>query len=769
MVKNKKEELIEKDKKNTRGKIIFIIIALLSIILIIYASLFGIKLRFNLSDELEIKLTPLEQNFNVKNNENVRLNFKIQNDNFAECKSVCEFKLIDLSSNTVLSVENQILNHNEEVDKNYSILTPENGQGEKIYSFKTECKNMQSLICFTDEKARMKSSIIFVDYELQDKEKNIISKINPEIDAFLSKVKNEIMLQEQSRSLLDRIPDSVIEKKNIVKDFMSHEELIDSELAKVEKIKRLWKEEKYLSLNSTFSEQYIENAEKRIENINLSISEAKKIINLRNNNIQKIKNFNLTILNNSYSFYLSELNIENLKNLENIELLSESINYDYLVLKNDVSFSEQNLTKKLDDDMRMLNILNIRFQNITHGGKIIMQNSISILSINNISMADLSLNTSICSNLHVLGDKIKKEKELMKNNSNNTLAYLEFNNTFNEINNYRSVNCRSDNLKQFNNPVKSNQTKILLITNFSELKIIDDQMHEIDVELSTSLQPNNDICCVFQECKICNNSKNIPTIFIHGHSINNQNNPEFSMNLFTKVQEKLEQDNAMIDAGQLDLKMNPENLTAGSWGKIGKPISVRSSYYYITYYDLGGYTVSAQKYDRIENYAIRLKEIIDLVKSRTGSDKVNVVAHSMGGLVAREYINLFGGNDINKVVTVNTPNHGISGRVAKLCSVIGSEKECEDMKENSVFLNRLNTKNLPQSIKLYAIRSVGCTMQEGEGDGIVTAKSAYLENAENFLIKGNCTDDLQTDLHSKVLDPEKYPEAYEIIKEILTD
>jgi len=308
----------------------------------------------------------------------------------------------------------------------------------------------------------------------------------------------------------------------------------------------------------------------------------------------------------------------------------------------------------------------------------------------------------------------------------------------------------------------------LIKTNFSGLKIIDDQVPEVNLNFSTSLDFNPEICCTFQECRICDaNIKNIPTIFIHGHSVNNKNNPEFSMNLFTKIQEKLEQDNELIDAGQLDLKINPENLTAGSWGMIGRSISVRSSYYYITYYDLGGYTVSAQKYERIENYAIRLHEIVDLVKLRTGSEKVNIVAHSMGGLVAREYINLFGGDDINKLITVNTPNHGISGRVAKLCSVIGSEKECEDMKENSVFLYRLNAKKVPSTIRLYAIRSAGCFMEEGEGDGIVTARSAYLENAENFLINGSCTDDLQTDLHSKVLDPDEYPEGYAIIKKIL--
>ena len=54
-----------------------------------------------------------------------------------------------------------------------------------------------------------------------------------------------------------------------------------------------------------------------------------------------------------------------------------------------------------------------------------------------------------------------------------------------------------------------------------------------------------------------------------------------------------------------------------------------------------------------------LKPWIDKAKSETGKDKVNIIAHSMGGLVVRAYIQSDDyGNDIDKFAMVGTPNYG---------------------------------------------------------------------------------------------------------------
>lgn len=54
-----------------------------------------------------------------------------------------------------------------------------------------------------------------------------------------------------------------------------------------------------------------------------------------------------------------------------------------------------------------------------------------------------------------------------------------------------------------------------------------------------------------------------------------------------------------------------------------------------------------------------LKPMIDRVKQETGSDKVDIVAHSMGGLVARSYIQGSSyENDVDQLITLGTPHQG---------------------------------------------------------------------------------------------------------------
>jgi pimeloyl-ACP methyl ester carboxylesterase len=61
----------------------------------------------------------------------------------------------------------------------------------------------------------------------------------------------------------------------------------------------------------------------------------------------------------------------------------------------------------------------------------------------------------------------------------------------------------------------------------------------------------------------------------------------------------------------------------------------------------------------IREIARNLSEAIGWVKRTTGSDQVDVVAHSMGGLVARYYVNKLGGNDtVRKLVFMGVPSFG---------------------------------------------------------------------------------------------------------------
>jgi len=60
----------------------------------------------------------------------------------------------------------------------------------------------------------------------------------------------------------------------------------------------------------------------------------------------------------------------------------------------------------------------------------------------------------------------------------------------------------------------------------------------------------------------------------------------------------------------------------------------------------------------IEHFAGQLASRIDAVCAATGAERVTLIAHSMGGLVARAYLRRFGAGRIAQLITIGTPHHG---------------------------------------------------------------------------------------------------------------
>jgi triacylglycerol lipase len=71
------------------------------------------------------------------------------------------------------------------------------------------------------------------------------------------------------------------------------------------------------------------------------------------------------------------------------------------------------------------------------------------------------------------------------------------------------------------------------------------------------------------------------------------------------------------------------------------------------------FTGKQQAYGTIRNNAQQLKERVDEILKITGSDKVNIIAHSRGGLEARYMISMLGmGNKVASLTTLATPHRG---------------------------------------------------------------------------------------------------------------
>ena len=60
----------------------------------------------------------------------------------------------------------------------------------------------------------------------------------------------------------------------------------------------------------------------------------------------------------------------------------------------------------------------------------------------------------------------------------------------------------------------------------------------------------------------------------------------------------------------------------------------------------------------IEHFAEQLAAKVSEICSATGAERVVLVGHSMGGLVARAYLRRFGAGRVAKLVTIGTPHHG---------------------------------------------------------------------------------------------------------------
>jgi pimeloyl-ACP methyl ester carboxylesterase len=60
----------------------------------------------------------------------------------------------------------------------------------------------------------------------------------------------------------------------------------------------------------------------------------------------------------------------------------------------------------------------------------------------------------------------------------------------------------------------------------------------------------------------------------------------------------------------------------------------------------------------IDSLSSKLKEKIDKIKIERSVGKVNLVAHSMGGLLVKKYLENFGGDSINKFIDIGTPHTG---------------------------------------------------------------------------------------------------------------
>ncbi len=94
---------------------------------------------------------------------------------------------------------------------------------------------------------------------------------------------------------------------------------------------------------------------------------------------------------------------------------------------------------------------------------------------------------------------------------------------------------------------------------------------------------------------------------------------------------------------------------------------------------------------------------VDQILEETGASKVILVGHSMGGLIARYYVQRFGGDSKTaKIITISTPHRGTK------ISVFGFGYSAKEMVPNSKFLKDINS-DVSKYFKKVPLVSLGTT------------------------------------------------------------
>lgn len=135
----------------------------------------------------------------------------------------------------------------------------------------------------------------------------------------------------------------------------------------------------------------------------------------------------------------------------------------------------------------------------------------------------------------------------------------------------------------------------------------------------------------------------------------------------------------------------------------------------------------------IEDLAALVGEKVDRMVRRHNLPKIDIVAHSMGGLIARYYVKRLGGDRyVRNLVTLGTPHHGTSMAIPGILALGAFSRAVWQLAPMSPFIRRLKVGPFPAESRLVSIYS--------KTDRICPYPSCLLEltgpNIKNILLDG---------------------------------
>lgn len=134
----------------------------------------------------------------------------------------------------------------------------------------------------------------------------------------------------------------------------------------------------------------------------------------------------------------------------------------------------------------------------------------------------------------------------------------------------------------------------------------------------------------------------------------------------------------------------------------------------------------------IDDFVPQLQLAIETIRARSGQDKVIILAHSMGGLVARAYLRDHGAARVAKVITLGTPHRGTGlarfGKGQNSLQMQWSGSAADG--QCSAWLQELERREDPR------MRSLFVSLYSHHDNIVSPQLSSHLDGATNIEFKG---------------------------------
>ena len=285
--------------------------------------------------------------------------------------------------------------------------------------------------------------------------------------------------------------------------------------------------------------------------------------------------------------------------------------------------------------------------------------------------------------------------------------------------------------------------KTILFTIISIFILISASAAILGFERSTLIIKSQIIASSVEEVRGQAPEGTYPLILLHGFD------PTHTKTLGEKHMKNL-QEQLVEEMNYTDKKILTTETICAELQYSKNPIAIR-----VTYFD-------AFEIEGIEDYSNNLEKQIKKITECTGAEKVDIVAHSMGGVVSRHYIKNTQDPKIRKLIMLGTPNNGGLYGLADLTELFVSngssiiDLDFIQLSENHEFIQSLNENNWEKdtSVEYYTIAG----KIDEKGDGVVLSESVKMQQSIHSTV--SCR-------HLEINNPSNCPEAFKIIKSAL--